>query len=455
MASAYLYRTQVAGTSTQKFTFSTWVRRSGAMSDYEGMLNCYTADANRNGIYFGSDTKLNVYFRTSSSSQIYYETTRRFRDTHGWYHIVVAVDTTQSTAGDRVKIYINGILETDFGSSTNPGQNTNFSCIGTNGLDLEVGRMQYGSTNTKYLNGSMTHVHFTDGYTYAASDFGETDSTTGIWKAKVSPSVTYGNNGFFLKMDNSANMGLDSSGQSHNQTTSGTIIQNKDTPSNVFAKLNSLNVPASNAPTFSLVDTKTVTMNVDPGYFGGTTNLGASSGKYYAEIKITDNNGVGNVGITFDPSEKARQGTTFSAQISNSFLYANTGKQYSTATGTSGASYGNTYDDGDIIGIAMDLDNSKLYFHKNGVYQNSGVPTSGSTGTGAISIDAGETYFFYLTDVGGNTVTYECNFGNGYFGATAVTSAQSPDDTVGIFEYDVPAGYRALCTKSLNAEEYS
>ena len=256
-------------------------------------------------------------------------------------------------------------------------------------------------------------------------------------------------------MDNSANMGLDSSGQSHNQTTSGTIIQNKDTPSNVFAKLNSLNVPASSAPTFSLVDTKTVTMNVDPGYFGGTTTLGASSGKYYAEIKITDNNGVGNVGITFDPSEKARQGTTFSAQISNSFLYANTGKQYSTATGTSGASYGNTYDDGDIIGIAMDLDNSKLYFHKNGVYQNSGVPTSGSTGTGAISIDAGETYFFYLTDVGGNTVTYECNFGNGYFGATAVTSAQSPDDTIGIFEYDVPAGYRALCTKSLNAEEYS
>ena len=229
----------------------------------------------------------------------------------------------------------------------------------------------------------------------------------------------------------------------------GNLKQALDTPSNVYATLNPLNVPTSNAPTFSLGNTKTITMNTDPGYFGGTSTLGASSGKYYAEIKITDNNGVGTVGITFDPAEKARQGTTFSAQISDSFVYANTGKQYSTATGTGGSSYGNTYTDGDIIGIAMDLDNSKLYFHKNGTYQNSGVPTSGSTGTGAISITAGETYFFYLTDVGGNTATYECNFGNGHFGTTAITSAGS-NGNGSLFEYDVPTGFYALNTKNIN-----
>jgi hypothetical protein len=244
-------------------------------------------------------------------------------------------------------------------------------------------------------------------------------------------------------------MGTDSSGNSNTYTVNGNLKQSLDTPSNVYATLNPLNVPTSNAPTFSLGNTKTITMNTDPGYFGGTTTFGASQGKWYTEIKITDDNGVGTVGITFDPAEKARQGTTFSAQISDSFVYANTGKQYSSATGNSGATYGNTYTDGDIIGIAMDLDNSKLYFHKNGTYQNSGVPTSGSTGTGAISITAGETYFFYLTDVGGTTATYECNFGNGHFGTTAITSAGS-NGNGSLFEYDVPTGYYALNTKNIN-----
>ena len=104
----------------------------------------------------------------------------------------------------------------------------------------------------------------------------------------------------------------------------------------------------------------------------------------------------------------------------------------------------------------MDLDNNKIYWSKNGTFQNSGDPTSGATGTGAISITSGYDYFFSLSDASNpDTSVYSCNFGNGYFGTTAVSSAQNPDDGIGIFEYDVPAGYRALCTKSINAEEYS
>ena len=127
----------------------------------------------------------------------------------------------------------------------------------------------------------------------------------------------------------------------------------------------------------------------------------------------------------------------------------------------SSSAYGSTYAVGDIIGIAMDLDNNKLYFHKNGTYLNSGVPTSGSTGTGAISIaDASTTAFgFYVPafswNDGSSYGTNSVNFGNGYFGTTVVSSAQNPDDGIGIFEYDVPAGYRALCTTSINAQEYS
>ena len=450
MASAYLYRTQVAGTSTQKFTFSTWVRRSGAMSDYEGMLNCYTADANRNGIYFGSDTKLNVYFRTSSSSQIYYETTRRFRDTHGWYHIVVAVDTTQSTAGDRVKIYINGVLETDFGSSTNPGQNTNFSCIGTNGLDLEVGRMQYGSTNTKYLNGSMTHVHFTDGYVYAASNFGETDATTGIWKPKVSPTgITYGNNGFFLKFDNSANMGLDSSGNTNNFTVNGTIIQTKDTPSNVFASLNAIDAAGQTLSNINLT-----------GYNASsrcaTSTLGFSKGKYYWECKVVTQNAYTMiVGIMNDSNMGVLANLASNANGWGYVLQSNQdgGKSFHN---NSTSSVLQSVSQGDIIQIAVDSDAGKIWFGVNGTYVSSGNPATGANAVFTnVSTDKTLIPAYTAYNGSGGNPSLSFNFGNGFFGTTVVTSAQNPDDGIGIFEYDPPAGYRALCTKSINAQEYS
>jgi len=453
MASTYLSRTPSSNGNRKTWTFSAWCKVQ--KDSNETIFDVGTNGGNNyTPFFFQNDQAIRLYEVVGGSLQSYnLITNRRFRDRNAWYHLVYRVDTTQSTASDRIRLYVNGVQETSFSTAAYPAQNYDTLKNSTSYANvLGVAADNYGAN---FYDGLMAHVHFCDGYSYAPTEFGETDATTGIWKPKTSPSVTYGTNGFFLKFDNSANMGLDSSGQGNNFSTSGTIIQAKDTPSNVFATLNPLNVPTSNAPTFSIVNTKTITMNSDPGYFGGTSTLGASSGKYYAEFKVTDDNGVGALGITFDPAEKARQGTTFSAQISDSFIYANTGKQYSTATGTSGSSYGNTYTDNDIIGVAMDLDNSKLYFHKNGTYQNSGVPTSGSTGTGAIAITAGETYFFYLTDVGGATATYECNFGNGYFGTTAVSSAQNPDDGNGIFEYDVPAGYRALSTKSLNAEEYS
>ena len=112
----------------------------------------------------------------------------------------------------------------------------------------------------------------------------------------------------------------------------------------------------------------------------------------------------------------------------------------------------NTFDNttNDIIGVALDLDNSKLYFAKNGTWQNSGDPTSGATGTGAISITSGETYFAFVSDLGGGVCTYSVNFGNGYFGTTAVASGNADGDGYGIFEYAPPTGYYALCTKNIN-----
>ena len=436
----HTFSTPTLGT---KSTISMWIKRSDIGSD-GSIFSTYTDSNNRADIRFNSVDKFSFYENIGGSQQYYVATNRLFRDPSAFYHLVCQFDTTQSTAADRIKLWVNGVQETSFSNTAYPTQNQVLR-LGS-ALAHTIGD---NSNNTDQFEGYISHIAYVDGSVVAPTVFGETDSTSGIWKFKSPTGVTWGNNGFHLKFENSGALGTDSSGQSNTFAVNGNLKQSLDTPSNVHATLNPLNVPTSNAPTFSFGNTKTITMNTDPGYFGGTTTLGASQGKWYTEIKITDNNGVGAVGITFNPGEVARQGTTFSAQIADSFVYANTGKQYSSATGTGGSSYGNTYTDGDIIGIAMDLDNSKLYFHKNGTYENSGVPTSGSTGTGAIAITAGKTYFFYLTDVGGNTATYECNFGDGFFGITAIASAGS-NGNGNLFEYDVPNGYYALNTKNIN-----
>ena len=445
MASAKLTRTFSAG-NRKTFTFSAWVKRNGTGTDYEGIC---IASGGDEGIFFKDH---GIAFFINGAAQR--NTTRVFRDIHAWYHFVLAVDTTQATAADRVKFYVNGVQETLYNNSNYPTQNSDGLFNNNAGTHVIAGH----STQSYFLDGEMAHVHYVDGTAYTPTTFGETDATTGIWKPKTSPTVTYGTNGFFLKFDNSANMGLDSAG-SNNLTTSGTIIQNKDTPSNVFATLNlyaftedglSNTVFKNGSTTFDSNETGSGV------YTTSFSTLGVSSGKYYCEYKTTQASGDGVMAIGIG------EGDGFESYFgggTNSVIYMGDTGQY--RKGGSDTSYGNTFTVNDIIGVALDLDNNKLYFSKNGTWQNSGDPTSGSTGTGAISISAATAtstgfYFFGIGDKSsGGTCEVSVKFGNGYFGTTAVSSAQNPDDGNGIFEHDVPAGYRALCTKSINAEEYS
>ena len=438
MASAKLTRTFTAG-NRKTYTISLWLKRSGIGSspNYQAV---FIASGGDDGIFFKNDGTLDCFFHSVEK-----RTNRQFRDTSGWYHIMVAVDTTQASASNRLKIYVNGEQETSFAyNSGDPAQDSQNLFNNSGGTNV-IGNHSSSSYN---FDGQMAHVHYVDGTAYTPTTFGETDSTTGIWKPKTAPSVTYGTNGFFLKFDNSANMGLDSAG-SNNLTTTGTIIQNKDTPSNVFATLNLLHFGSGGISNTTLTNTNTTFTSTQGGspypYYFST--LGATKGKYYAEFKHSAgvNGDAASAGIGHIPDQ-------YSGNNSLSWSYYANGNVYN---GGSSASYGNAWNVGDILGIAMDLDNSKVYFSMNGVWQNSGVPTSGSTGTGAKSITANTLYQFEVGDAGGNQPTIQCNFGNGYFGTTAVSSAQSPDDGKGIFGYDVPAGYRALCTESINAQEYS
>jgi len=308
----------------------------------------------------------------------------------------------------------------------------------------------------------MSHVHFIDGTAYPASTFGSTDSTTGEWKINTSPSVTYGTNGFFILKD--GNSVTDQSGQSNNLTVdNGTLTKTEDCPDNVFATWNA-NLRPNSTASFAYGNTKQTTNSSHQADVtaSGFTTLGMTKGKFYAEFKVDAVNWT-MLGVSCDINSN-QQGSTNSMY---NFIYNNKGFAYYSVNGncyhtnsSTSVSYGNSYTTNDIIGIALDLDNYKLYFSKNGVWQNSGDPTSGSTGTGSTqsagtitlpTFTGDNEYFFCHADFDQSAQSQvSANFGNGYFGTTAVSSAGTNASGNGIFEYDVPSGYTALSTKGLN-----
>jgi len=439
MASTLLTKNAQSVTNAKKYTVSFWCKKAlSGINQY--VLNTASDGSNRLGILFNTSEQLEIYGQTSGSENAYVRPTRLFRDPSAFYHFVIAVDTTQSTAADRMKIYVNGTLETVMTSTNYPSQNA----------DLETARNHYiggyGVSANYYFGGVISHFHFVDGTAYPASTFGSTDSATGEWKINTSPSVTYGNNGFFILKD--GNSVTDQSGNSNNFTVAGgTLTNTEDCPSNVFCTFN----PLDNLTILSTYSNGNTTQSTnDTAYGYSRSTLGASSGKYYWEIKVSATSGYSVIGVA---SSACPNTTTYLGSPANSYSYygANGNKFVATVS----SSYGNTYTTNDIIGVALDLDNNRLFFSKNGTWQNSGDPT---TSTGAISITdpASTTDGFYFPsaseydNTGSSVNTYQANFGNGYFGTTAISSEGTNASGIGKFEYDVPTGYTALSTKGLN-----
>ena len=444
MANAYFQRTiSTAPTLQTKVTISYWCKRSGLGSWGNGGLaggNSTATTANNNWQCGFIDTDKFYLWNNDVSMNLI--STRRARDTNAWYHVVWSLDSTQSTAADRAKLYINGVQETVFDTANYPTQNGSFAMC-RNGNFLRIGRYANTSGTDYYFNGLISHFHIIDGTTYQASTFGSTDSTTGEWKINTSPSVTYGNNGvFMLKDDASVN---DDSGNGNNFTASGTLTKTEDCPSNVFNTNNWLITQSANG-NHSYGNTNWSTGAASWRMTIGT--IGATSGKYYAECQVYGSGGNvhwmnGIVSLDQETAHTNQYGGGDSGKLGVSYNWD--GQKY---VNGSNSNYGASYGNNDIIGIAMDLDNRKIYFSKNGTWQNSGDPTSGSTGTGAIDIPSStDVYTFAFA---AHNSSMNCNFGNGYFGGTAVSSAGTNASNLGIFEYDVPSGYTALCTKGLN-----
>ena len=458
MANSYLTRTPSSAGNRKTWTFSAWVKRNklGTVQDIFGSHISLSGS----GVFrflFEPEDIIGIQAYTTFNQK----TVRVFRDTSAWYHIVLSVDTTQSTVSDRIKLYINGVQETSFtGASTFVTQNLDTAI--NNSEAHTIGR--YDISSDFYLESSMSHIHFIDGTAYDSSYFGETDATTGIWKPKTAPSVTYGTNGFFLKFENSGAFGTDSSGNSNTFTVNGTMTQTIDTPSNVFNVLNAV----SNPPNGYTLSNGNLEATVSGSSFVRTfiTNtIAPTSGKWYWESKLITSGGTdrSSIGIcSYD--ENIGTGTTIpqnELSICTGFSRIRFTENGST---TEVDSFYTVPSANDIFMYALDLDNTKFYFGVNGNWWNynssetGGDPTSGSgyvTNSTNIIKSAMSAFLRVQAGAVSTTFTNQFNFGNGYFGTTAVSSAQNPDDGIGIFEYDVPTGYRALCTKSINAEEYS
>ena len=441
-------------TSATTYTLSWWVKKaSNGENSY--LFGWYDGSRSNSGdILFDSNDKLAMYHGANDNNGKLLQPTQKFSDTTSWYHMVWAVDTTQGTASNRVKFYVNGAQVTDFSTAVYPDQNAESKIF--HDSNNRIGSQWNGTTSTA-LNGYLAEVVFIDGQALTPSSFGEFDNDSpNIWKPKDVSGLTFGNNGFYLDFEDSSALGNDVSGNNNDFTANNLAAENQstDTCTNNFATFNSLITFPSNPPALSEGNLKVETVDQDPAYFGGASTIGVSQGKWYFESTSLSSRelvtaGGGSithcVGIHSNPAEAARQATTFSAQYTGAFFYGQNGKIYSTSS-SSGTAYGNSFSHNDIIGVAIDLDNSKLYFSINGTFQNSGDPTSGSTGTNAVSITAGLTYFAFVTDFGGSANTSSINFGSPI---NSISSGNADANGHGNFEYAVPSGYFALCSKNL------
>ena len=451
MANTYLTRTSSSTGNRRTWTFSAWVKRSQiSNADATQMLfGTYTDSSNRLEIGFHNANNLVFKEKSGGSTTIDFTSTQLFKDVHGWYNIVVAVDTTQGTNTNRVKIYVNGEQITAWNDSTYPSEDYD-TLMNVTGRAYNVG--QEGS-NSYYFDGYMSHVHLIDGTACAVTEFGATDTTTNEWKHNT-PSSSYGTNGFFILRDDNAV--TDRSGQGNNFTVGGgTLTKCEDNPSNVFATINPLQiegVSGSPALAFAHGNTK-VTRSGN--WRGHMSTMGVNQGKWYWEVKQTGNValGIGKFGGDVDHWQYLAGGQSWLGDKNDVWIsYNNGGTQVKYTGGSSGGNWHPVYSDGEIISIAFDADNGTIWQGINGTWMNSATETeieNGTTGNAMYSgITIGMDFFGALGAVENGNLEY--NFGNGYFGTTAVSSAGTNNSGFGVFEYDVPDGFTAICTKGLN-----
>ena len=423
--------------STTTWTISFWVKKCTNGSALN-LCSQGVGTSNEDRIRFDSSDRLEwTIYKSAVKGKLV--TNRLFRDNSAWYNVICRYDSTNGTAGDRMKIFINGSEETSFSTDTNPDQNetSNFNTSATN----YVGSVGSG----EFFDGYMAEVVFTDGQALDATSFGEFDEDSPtIWKPIDVSGLTFGTNGFYLDFENSGSLGADVSGNGNNFTVNNltSIDQSTDTCTNNFATLNPLHfgsASVSNAPLSN--GNNTFTSNEGSGVYPYyISTMAVSQGKWYVEFKfVSSDSGTAGIGNGL--------ADTYAGNNAYDYSYYYDGRLYNNGSGES-TGY-SAISNNDILGCALDLDNNKIYFHINGSYQASGDPannTGGKSITAAASNGTG-VYHFEVGDSGSTSpTTIECNFGSPPY---AISSGNSDGRGYGNFEYSVPSGYYSLNSKNL------
>ena len=428
-----------AVTSERKtFTISCWVKRGSNFGTNSFLWEMGGNDNANERIFcrFDSNNRLNV----SDSSTGFRIPNRLFRDPSAWYHIVVAFDTTDSTADNRVKVYVNGVQETSFLTSNNPGQND------TKGFshNSEHTIARTGIDNNFSFDGYMTEFHAVGGSQLDATSFGEFNDN-GVWIPKKYTG-SHGTNGFYLEFKqtgtsaNSSGIGADTSGNDNHFAVSNLAATDitTDTCTNNFCTMNPLDNFYAQA-TFSEGNCKFSAAGSPTTYVRSTQ--GVANGKWYWEVKIIDKAGGTSIGV----QEGASPGATDQMGYNTAGVQLRqTGQRH---TNGGNATYMAAQSNNAIIMIAYDKDNNNLYFGANGQWGDGSGNTDEANPSSALGITVSDFVFPALGDMDGSgTVVYEINFGNPSF---SISSGNSDANGYGNFEYAVPSGYYSLCTKNL------
>ena len=452
---AYMNRTLGTATNRKKFTFSFWYKREldgthDTIAGWDSGGNLFEE------IKIQSD-QLKWTHRTSGGTSYTVQTNRIFRDPSAFYHLVIALDTTQATDSNRVKIYVNGSQETSLATSNYPAQDL-LSEINNNN-DLNLFRWFPGSD---YTGGYVSELVFIDGQALDPTSFGEFDSNSpNIWKPIDVSDLTFGTNGFHLDFENASSLGADVSGNSNNFTVNNltSIDQTTDTCTNNFITLNPIitNTNRTNAQTYSEGNTISIPNSHDS-YMTASSTIGLKgSGKWYWESQIVWNGTASNayyprtIGFV---SEDYPYSASYMGQADESWciIYQASGGpgwRFGHNGSESNISGATSLANGDTMIFALDLDNGKFYAGRNGTWFTSGDPTSGSTGTGALAtLSASDLakFLFPACTNASNATYYKWNFGNA---AYSISSGNSDGNGYGNFEYSVPSGYYAINTKNL------
>ena len=438
-SSDYLNRTPSSASNKDLWSISAWVKRT-KLGGYDTIYGVFDNSSNQENFGFLNSDKFQWQLYQSGGVVGQLTTNRLFRDVGSWYHILGVYDSANGTAGNRMRLYINGVEETSFATDTNPsdGQDSQWN---SDKLHMIGGG---GTANGgDFFDGYISELVAVDGTALSPTDVGEFDSDSGIWKPIDVSGLTFGTNGFYLQFKesgtsaNASGLGADTSGNTHHFTVNNltAVDQSIDTCTNNFATLNPL-YTNDGALTYSEGNLKVVAAS---GSAAWTTRyafstIGVSAGRWYVEAKCVDSGGSNQFyfGVgkdlntwAFDSSlgyESTGQGWGYYA--SNGNIVNNESDLYTS---------GNSYTDGDIISMELDLEDMTLDFYKNGAKE----------GYQITSLPAG-TYHFAIN--GYAAIDGEFNFGSP---PHAISSGNADGNGHGNFEYAVPSGHFALCTKNL------